>query len=303
MRDRLPLRRRRSISWRRTTSTPECSSTGASIPIARGRGTASGARVAASATVARRPDCRGDPEYTLADVDGSARLPHLLGVPLLRDGEPIGVICACHAARSGPSPTSRSSCSQTFADQAVIAIENVRLFEEVQARTRELHESLEQQTATSEVLQVISQLARRSAAGIRDHRWRTRRGFARRSSASSTVATATASHAWRRHDRAAGVCRAIADASHAVRSAAAALGRVARHEADGPHPRYRRPTGRSDGDPVRGATADSAVPGRSRRADAQGRRVDRRHSSSTDRRSAVHRQADRAGDRPLPTRR
>ncbi|MET3841780.1 GAF domain-containing protein [Bradyrhizobium sp. OAE829] len=87
----------------------------------------------------------------------SLRMGHrtILSVPLLREGESIGAI-VLRRTEVHPFSEKQITLLQTFADQAVIAIGNVRLFEEVQARTRDLTESLQQQTATSEVLQVIS---------------------------------------------------------------------------------------------------------------------------------------------------
>jgi GAF domain-containing protein/anti-sigma regulatory factor (Ser/Thr protein kinase) len=124
------------------------------LTFAPGRGSLTG-RVLLEGKAIQIPDVMADPEYVNPEPQRLGGYRTHLGVPLLRDGSPIGVILVSRRTVR-PFDNKHVELVTSFADQAVIAIENTRLFEEVRARTRELSESLEYQTATSEVLNVIS---------------------------------------------------------------------------------------------------------------------------------------------------
>jgi len=124
------------------------------VPVEWGRGSVTG-RVLLEGKPIHIIDVLADPEYTWIEAQKRGGFRTALAAPLLREGTPIGVLTVNRTVVR-PVTDKQIELVETFADQAVIAIENVRLFDEVQARSRELSEALEQQTATSEVLQVIS---------------------------------------------------------------------------------------------------------------------------------------------------
>ena len=134
--------------------TPELQEQVKTTKLQPGRGSVAG-RALLEGNVVHVHDVRSDPEYTMTAAAEMAGARTMLGAPLLREGVTIGLIVLMRRTVR-PFTEQQIELVSTFADQAVIAIENTRLFEAEQQRTRELTESLEQQTATSEVLGAIS---------------------------------------------------------------------------------------------------------------------------------------------------
>jgi GAF domain-containing protein len=136
-----------------SSATPEFLKYWAANPARAGHGSAT-SRVIASGKIEVIPDILEDPDMKMSAASLN-KIRAALGVPMLRNDKVEGVLVLTRP-EPGPFTKSQIDLVQTFADQAMIAIENARLFDEVQTKTADLQESLQHQTATSEVLQVIS---------------------------------------------------------------------------------------------------------------------------------------------------
>jgi GAF domain-containing protein len=122
-------------------------------PPTPGRASAAG-RVILSGNVESIPDVLEDPEYVVPTYELN-KTRSVLGVPLLRNDKVEGAL-VLNRTEPGLFTARQIELVKTFADQAVIAIENVRLFDEVQAKTRELTEALTYQTGSGNILRVIA---------------------------------------------------------------------------------------------------------------------------------------------------
>ena len=152
--DRDKAERRRVLSWRILRFLPGIHRFRPGVPVKPERGNAIG-RTLLEGVIVHIPDVTADPEYTFVEAQRIGEYRTMLCVPMMREGVAIGVFTLTRS-EVRPFTDKQIELVTTFADQAAIAIENARLFNEVQDKTRDLTEALVHQTGSAHILRVIA---------------------------------------------------------------------------------------------------------------------------------------------------